>query len=81
MFFNKPWVQTIFGGGATLAFKIKWGWWRFREGVKNVMPGWCKKSRNHHLFKLVNLVGLSIQLKIMGHKCKKQPKVEGLGKV
>ena len=49
MFFNKPWVQTIFGGGATLAFKIKWGWWRFREGVKNVMPGWCKKKQESPL--------------------------------
>ena len=35
------------------------------------------------MFKLVNLVVLSIKLKIMGDKCKKQPKVVkvGLGKM
>ena len=42
--------------------------------------GGAKKCKNQHLFKLVNLVVLIIQLKIMVDKCKKKPKVEGLGK-
>ena len=25
------------------------GWWRVREGVKTVMPGWCKKMQESAL--------------------------------
>ena len=38
MFFNIPWAQIIFGAGHLKSD----GWWRFREGVKNVQPGVAK---------------------------------------
>ena len=62
------------------AFKIRWGGGGLGKVEKMSCQGGAKKCKNQHLFKLVNLVVLSIQLKIMGDKCKKQPKVEGLGK-